>query len=325
MKRRDTVLALVTFGAAPFASLAQQQTKVWRIGILAPSSSKNPLFFDVFLQGMRELGYVEGRNIQYEWRFAEGKYDRLPTLAAELVKLKVDLILAPTTASALAAQQSTKTIPIVMLSIGDPIGPGFVASLARPGGNITGLSLLWNESSQKHLELLLAMVPKLSRVGLLLNPANPGYKWYLHLVEAASKKNGMHVFPVMARTTEEIGRAFSTVVKEHVEALLVMSEPFLFDNRAQIVELAAKARLPTVYAQPEFVEAGGLMSYGSSVEEHYRRAPHYVDAILKGASPAELPVEQSTTFQLVINLKTAKALGLKVPQWVLLRADQVIE
>ncbi|MEK6244474.1 MAG: ABC transporter substrate-binding protein [Pseudomonadota bacterium] len=323
---------LIALGAgalvAPFGSLAQQQGKVWRVGFLALRSqtASNPsAVYGAFLQGMRELGYVEGKNLLIEWRFADGKVERLPGLAAELVQLKVDVIVAAGVQPTSAAQKATTTIPIVMGNSIDPVGSGFVASLARPGGNITGLSNLLGDLSPKHFEMLRSMAPKLSRVAILLNPTNSGHATILKAVQTAAQKSSVKILPVQARDPQEIESAFSTMTQQNAEAVIVASDPFLNQQRRQIAELAGKSRLPSVAAVREYVEAGGLMSYGPSFVENYRRAATYVDKILKGAKPGDLPVEQPTKFEMVLNRKTAKALGITIPQELLLRADRVIE
>jgi putative tryptophan/tyrosine transport system substrate-binding protein len=327
--RRRFLIALGT-GAltAPLASFAQQQGKVWRVGFLALRSqtASNPSSaYGAFLQGMRELGYVEGKNLLIEWRFADGKVERLPGLAAELVQLKVEVIVAAGVQPTSAAQKATATIPIVMGNGIDPVGSGFVKSLARPGGNITGLSNLLGGLGPKHFEMLRSMASKLSRVTILLNPTNSGHATILKTVQTAAQKSSVKILPVQARNPQEIESAFSTMTQQNAEAVIVASDPFFNQQRRQIAELAGKSRLPSVAAVREYVEAGGLMSYGPSFVENYRRAATYVDKILKGAKPGDLPVEQPTKFELIINRKTAKALGITIPHELLLRADEVIE
>ena len=309
--------------AAPLACFAQQQrSKVARIGLLEPASiSAN--WREALIAGLRELGYVEGKNILIESRWAEGKYERLPGLAAELVQMKVDVIVAAAVAIQ-AAQQATTTIPIVMVRIADPVGYGLVASLARPGRNITGLSNVATDLSTKYLELLRAAVPKLSRVTVLVNPAHPNHPNYLKRIQAAGKTNGVTISPAQASTASQIEAAFGAMKRERAGALIVLPDSFFGSQARRISELAAQHRLPTMFGSREAVESGGLMSYGQNLAEHYYRAATYVDKILKGAKPGELPVEQSTKFELVINLKTAKTLGLTM-QDLLFRADKVIE
>jgi putative ABC transport system substrate-binding protein len=327
--RRKLIIALGA-GAltAPFGSFAQQQGKIWRVGFLAlrsPTASIPVASYGAFLQGMRELGYVEGKNLIIERRLAEGKVERLPDLAAELVQLKVDVIVTAGAQPTSAAHKATTTIPIVMGNSIDPVGSGFIVSLARPGGNITGLSNLIGDLSPKHFEMLRSMVPKLSRVAILMNPTNSGHAMILKTVQTAAQKSGVKILPVQARSPQEIESAFSTMTKHNAEAVIVANDAFLNQQRRQIAELAAKNRLASVAAVREYVEAGGLMSYGPNFVESYRRAATYVDKIFKGAKPGDLPVEQPTKFELVINHKTAKALGLTIPQSLLISADKVIE
>jgi len=314
--------------AAPLNAFAQQQPKVWRIGFLAGGSRPPSLessLYGGFPQGMRDLGYVEGSNLVIEWRFADGNFERLPGLAAELVRLKVDVIVTSATVAGLAAKKVTTTVPIVMAYSADPVRNGLVASLARPGGNITGLSGALPDITPKGLELLLTAVPSLSRVAILLNPSNPNSAVSLPSAQDSAQRAGVTLLKVEARTPEELESAFTAIVKERVGAVLVVIDAFFLTRRQQIAEFAIKNRLATIFANREYVEAGGLMSYGESVAEFMRRAATYVDKILKGAKPAELPIEQPTRFYLVINLKTAKALGLTIPQSLLLRADEVIQ
>jgi len=274
---------------------------------------------------MRDLSYVEGKNVQYEWRYADNMYERLPDLAASLVKLKVHVIVAATTPAALAAQRATSVIPIVIVAVGDPVGSGLVASLAQPGGNITGVTNLTGDASQKQLSLLVAALPRLSRVGVLSNPDNQSSEAAYKNVQTASKTLRVMVFRVQARTAAEIAQAFSAMARERADACYVIGDSFFFNQREQLAEMAAKARLPAIYAQRQHVEAGGLMSYGSNPAALYRRAATYVDKILKGARPADLPVEQANVLELVLNRKAATALGIVFPQELVLRADHVID
>ncbi len=329
--RRDFLLTaaagLCTL-AAPLGSFAQQPTRVWRIGILSVRSRPGSFQGDsygAFLKGLRELGYVEGKNIVIEWRFAEGKYERLPDLAAELVGLKVDVLAVVNTAVIRAARQATGTIPIVMLTSSDPVGSGFVASLARPGGNITGLSNVIGDIAPKYVELLTIVVPKLSRVAVLLNPANTQHRSTFSNIQTAAANAGIKAFPVEAETAQQVESAFAAMVQQRAGAMIVAIDARFTDYLPQIVGLAARNRMPAMFPERGYVESGGLMSYGQDFAESYRRAAAYVDKIFKGAKPAELPVEQPTKFELVINRKTAKALGLTIPQELLLRADKVIE
>jgi putative ABC transport system substrate-binding protein len=305
---------------------AQQPKKVPRIGFLsAVSPSTISARLDAFRQGLRELGFVEGKNIVIEWRSAEGKSDRLPGLAAELVRLKVDLVVSGGVATTRAAKQATVTIPIVMASDDDPVGSGFAASLARPGGNITGLSTLSPEISGKQLELLKEIVPKLSRVGVFGDVTRPGIPQALREINVAADALGVQVQYLELREPKDIETAFRAASKEHADAVLVLGSPVLLSQRRQIAYVAAKSRLPAIYPRPEFVEDGGLMSYGVNINDLFRRAATYVDKILKGTKPADLSVEQPTKYELVINLKTAKQIGLTIPQSVLYRADRVIK
>ncbi len=330
MITRRTFLATVTGGplAAPLAAEAQQAGKVHRIGYLSGSSATaQSHFIEAFRQGLRELGWVEGQNIVIDYRFAEGRFDRLPDLAAELVRLKVDIIVgAGGTPPAAAAKNATGTIPIVMIAVGDPVGQGLIASLARPGGNVTGVTLNAGlEIVGKQLELLKETVPKVRRVAILSNPANPAHAPSIREVKVAARSLGVELQLLEARGPDEFDGAFAAMAKERVGALLVVLDPMFNLHRTRLADLAAKSRLPAAYGFRENVAAGGLMSYGSSMRDLFRRSATFVDKILKGAKPADLPVEQPTKFELVINMKTAKALGLTIPQALLIRADEVIE
>jgi ABC-type uncharacterized transport system substrate-binding protein len=314
---------------APFAGEAQQAANVARIGYLSTNHGANPHLREAFLQGLRDLGYVEGGNVVIEYRDAEGKPERLPALAAELVGLKVDVIfVGGGTLAALAAMQATRTVPIVFAGVADPVGSGLVTSLARPGGNVTGLSMLAPELVGKCLELLTQAVPGVSRVAVLWRPGALGErtdKDMLKEAEVAARALGVRLQFVEARGPADFDRAFSDMTRARAGALTVLTSNMFFIERRRLVDLAAKHRLPAVYQWREGVDAGGLMAYGPNVTDLFRRAATYVDRSLKGAKPGDLPVEQPTKFELVINLKTAKALGLTIPQSVLLRADQVIE
>ena len=305
---------------------AQQPKKVPRIGYLgATSASSESLRHEAFRQGLREVGYIEGQNITIEYRYAEGKLDRLPALAAELVALKVDVIVTGGPQATRPAKKATATIPIVMAFDSDPVGNGFVASLARPGGNVTGLSALSPEISGKQLELLKEIVPTLSRVAVLGNSAEPANALVLREVELAAGAFGVKLQHLDVLGPKDIETAFRAASKGRADAVLVLLSPVVISHRTQLVEIALKSRLPAIYFRPEFVEDGGLMSYATSFADLSRRAATYVDKILKGAKPADLPVEQPTKFELVINLKTAKQIGLTIPQSVLYRADKVIK
>jgi putative ABC transport system substrate-binding protein len=314
---------------APLAE-AQPPTKVYRIGWLRPDSPPSPPGSyppqEAFRQRLRELGYVEGQNLVIEARYAEGREERLPELAAELVRLKVDVIVGPGTAAIQAAQHATRTIPIVMTGANDPVGQGLVASLAHPGGNTTGLSNLGVELPGKRLELLKETVPQSTRIAVLGNPADPAYEPALHTVTVAAQALGLHLHVVELRRAEELDTVFAAMTRAGVDALLVLGEPQVTDRlRGRIVDRAAQSRLPAMYDWRMYVEAGGLMSYGANLIDKYQRAAEYVDKILKGAQPADLPVEQPSKFELVINLKTAQALGLTMPPMLLLQADEVIK
>jgi putative ABC transport system substrate-binding protein len=326
---RRAFLSAVTGGllAAPLAAEAQPAGKVPRLAYLSASSAASATWaVEAFRQGLRDLGYIEGTNILIEYRWADGRFERLPGLAAELARSKVDIIVAQNTVAALAAKNATSTIPIILVTVGDPVGSGLVASLACPGGNVTGLSLFSTLAiSGKQLELLKEAFPTLSQVAVLANPANPPTADLLTQTERAARSLGLRLRVVQVREPKEFGDAFDAMKNERVPALLVIADPLVNDSRGRIVAFAATNRLPVVYPYRTFVDAGGFMSYGVDNSDLSRRAATYVDRILKGAKPAELPIEQPTKFELVINLKTAKALGLTIPPSLLARADQVIE
>jgi putative ABC transport system substrate-binding protein len=327
MNRRNTIFALAAFGASPLACYAQQQTgKIARIGFLSPypASIAAPRA-EAFRQGLRDLGWVEGRNIAVEYRYADGIYERLPGIAAELVELNVDVIVASPSPAIRAAQKATATIPIVMPGTGDPVGSGFVKSLARPGGNITGLALMSNDLSPKLLDLLRSLIPSLSRVAVLVNPSSSPNRAILDNARAAARRVGIDIVPLEANTAREIENGFSSMVQSRAQAVIVGQAWFFVLQQRQIAELASKYRLPSITGNREFAEAGGLMSYGQNIADHYRHAAVYVDKILKGAKPADLPVEQPTKFEMVVNLKAAKIIGLAVPPSLLARADEVIQ
>jgi putative ABC transport system substrate-binding protein len=329
MERR-TFMAMLTGGivVAPLAAEAQQAAKVPRIGYLSPNLASSSRSHEAFRQGLRDLGYVEGRNVVIEHRYAEGKLERYPALAAELVALKVDVIVAGNPTAALAAKHATRTLPIVFTAVGDPVTSGLVTSLARPGGNVTGSSFFAPELVGKYLEHLKQAVPGVSRVAFLWQPGAVGErteKDMLKGAEVAARALGVRLQVVEARGPEDFDRAFSDMTRARAGALTVLGSSMFFGERRRLVDLAAKNRLPAVYQWREFVDAGGLMSYGPNVADLYRRAATYVDKILKGAKPGDLPVEQPTKFELVINLKTAKALGLTIPPSLLQRADEVIQ
>jgi putative ABC transport system substrate-binding protein len=318
-----TVVIGILFLALCLPAEAQQLGKVYRIGTLEQSSSSGrEHLWEAFRQGLRELGYVEGKNVVFEQRWAEGNNERLPAFAAELVRLKVDVIVTAATRSALAAKQATTTIPIVMASQSDPVGSGLVVSLARPGGNVTGLSSVNVELGGKRVELLKETFPKISRVAFLTGVR--GVSQQPKEIEVAARTLGVQLKVVPTRASD-FESAFLTVARERADALILLSDPNYFVERRQVAELAAKSRLPTMYPQSEYVDAGGLMSYGIIPTDLFLRAATYVDKILKGAKPADLPIEQPTKFEFVINLKTAKQIGLTIPPNVLARADRVIK
>ena len=338
MQRRGIgiiAVLLISILTPPLAAEAQQAGKVHRIGFLSPSSRSDPerlaspfgeRGLAAFRQGLRDLGYVEGQNIAIEYRWAEGRFERLPDLAAELVRLKVDVIVSVVTQATLAAKNATGTIPIVLVAAGDPLGSGLVANLARPGGNVTGPSSMYGDLAGKQLELLKETVPKVSRVAVLWNPANAVWQaQMLRQTEIAARALGLQLQLLEARGPDELEGAFAAMTRERVSALLVQVDVIFALHARRIADLAAKRRVPAMYGSREHVETGGLMSYAPNIPDLFRRAATYVDKILKGAKPADLPVEQPTKFELVINLKTAKALGLKIPQSVLVRADEVIQ
>jgi putative ABC transport system substrate-binding protein len=313
---------------APLSAQAQQADKVVRIGYLSPNLGAFPHLNEAFLQGLRDLGYVEDRNLVIEYRDAEGKPERLPALAAELVALKVDVIVAPSTPAALAAKHTTRTLPIVFPAASDPVASGLVTSLARPGGNVTGLSNLNTELVGKCLEQLKQAVLGISRVAGLWQPgglAERTEKDMLKGAEVAARALGVRLQVVEARGPADFDRAFSDMTRARADALTVLPSVMFITERRRLVDLAAKNRLPAVYPSREYVDVGGLMAYGPHVADLFRHAATYVDKILKGAKPADLPVEQPTKFELVINLKAAKALGLTIPQSLLGRADEVIQ
>jgi ABC-type uncharacterized transport system substrate-binding protein len=319
------VLAL-SVNLAPLSAEAQSTGKVYRIGMLETRSSElNAANVDAFLQGMTELGYKKGQNLDVVYRSSDGRDERFPGLASELVGLKVDLIVTRGTPAALAAKNATLTIPVVMAFSGDPIGTGIVASLGRPGGNVTGLSGLNVELYAKRVELLRELRPQLTRIAGLFNMGNPVLPLQWKEVQRTARSLGIQPQLLDVRRPEDLPRAFDAATKERAEALIVAIDGLTQSNLRPIAELAVKHRLPSIYAVREYADLGGLITYGWSDPHQYRRAATYVDKILKGAKPADLPVEQPTKFDLVINLKTAKALGLTIPQSVLLRADQIIE
>lgn len=328
LKRRldFLVLAFLTVISVHVAD-AQQPKKVARIGFLSPQErASNMPLTEAFLLGLRELGYVEGQNIAVEYRWADGNFERLPELAADLVRLKVDVIVAGVTQASLAAKNATATIPIVMVAVGNPVDAGLIASLARPGANLTGTSTMSDEVAGKQLELLKETVPKISRIAALWNPANSVYqRLQLGEVEATARLLNVKLQKLEARNPRQIDQAFVAIIKERTRAIMVFGDPLFSIQRKQIADLARKHRLPAVGSNAVYADAGLLMTYGPSFPESYRRAATYVDKILKGAKPADIPVERPTKFEFVINLNTANKIGLTVPQSVLYRADRVIK
>jgi len=325
IKRLLGLVTLLLTAAGTFAE-AQQPAKVPRIGILfGASSAANAGRGEAFRQGLRELGYIEGKNIVIEDRYADGKLDRLPALTAELLRLNMDVVVTAGPAVTRPVKEATNTIPIVMAFDSDPVGSGFVASLARPGGNITGLSSLSPELTGKRLELLKETVPKLLRVAVLGNPANTATALNFKEAEVAARAYGLQVQSLEVRGPHDLDSVFSSMIKWRADALLPLGDSIVVFHRERIVNFAAKNRLPSMYGDKAWVEAGGLMSYGPDILDSFRRAATYVDKILKGTKPADLPVEQPTKFEFIINLKAAKQIGLSIPPNVLVRADRVIK
>ena len=327
--RRKLLIAIgLGLLAAPLASFAQQPGKLWRIGFLYFGSRQSAMDsgrYGLFLEGMRDLGYVEGRNFVLEARFADGKTERLPGLSAELRQSKVDVIVATGVPVYAALKKSASTIPVVVTVGADPVGEGFAASLSRPGGHFTGLSTGNVELYPKQIELLGAAVPQLSHVAVLWNPANPAHPARLAAMQAIAGKAGIRTLPVATPSADEIERGFALVSREGAKALFVLNDTFFAQQFRQIAALALKHRLPSIYGAVEYAESGGLMGYGQNILDNFRRAATFVDKILKGAKPGDLPFEQPMRLQLVINRKTANAIGLAIPQELLLRADRVIE
>jgi len=321
---RLAVVLTLGFLWAPLAVEAQPPDKVYRIGVLERTSpTVNVANLESLRQGLRALGYVEGKNVVIEYRSAEGRDDRFADLAAELVRLKVDLILTRGTPAALAAKHATPVIPVVITGVGDPVGQGIITSLAHPGGNITGLSATVTEIYPKRVELLKELVPKAARIAALFNMSNPAIPRQWTAVETAARSLGVQPLLLDVRKAEDLRAAFETAMRERADALVVGLETLTLANAPLIVDLAAKHRLPAVYASPEFI--GGLASYGVNYPDHYRRAATFVDKIFKGAKPSDLPVEQPTKLELVVNLRTARALGLTIPRTVMLQVDQIVE
>jgi putative ABC transport system substrate-binding protein len=315
----------LSFLAVPLAANAQQTGKVARVGVLCPITCTDPSL-EVFRHALHELGYVEGQHLVLVFRTAEGHIERLPDLAAELVRLPVDVLFTSWgTAAALAAKQVTTTVPIVMGAVGDPVAAGLVASLARPGGNVTGLSSLTLDLEGKRLELLKDLLPTLARVAVLWDPTNPYSALALDQTQQTAQHMGVQIYPVRVHAAEDFESAFATLARERPDALIVHGYIVLVQHRTRIVDFVAQHRLPTIYSLRDFVEAGGLMAYGVHLPEVYRRAAAHVDKVLKGTKPADIPVEQPTKFELIINLKTARELGLTMPPTLLALVDEVIQ
>jgi len=326
MRRRDFIILLADAMAAWPLGVRAQQKAMPVIGVLtATSSAPFAPLMAAFRQGLSEAGYVEGQNVAIEYRWAEGHYDRLPALAADLVGRKVDLIMANSPPSALAAKGATSTIPIVFRGGTDPVGSGLVASLARPGGNLTGVSFVADELTAKRLELLSELVPRAGVIALLVNPNNESAERVIRNVQEAARTKGLQLHVLKASSESEIGTAFVSLVQLHADALVVGADPFLTSRRERLVALASRHAVPAIYAWREFAASGGLISYGASLTSAFHLLGTYAGDVLKGAKPAEMPVQQATTFELVINLKTANALGLSIPPSILGRADEVIE
>jgi putative ABC transport system substrate-binding protein len=325
--RRELLTALgATFFSWPFPSVAQQPPGMPRIGLLSAfAPSDTALWHQAFQLRLRDLGWVEGKNISIEYRHAEGRSDRLPHLAADLARLKVDIIVAAGGTPALAAQKATKAIPIVMTAVADPVALGLVESLARPGGNVTGLSQMNPHLAGKRLELLKEMIPRLSRVAVLWNPQLKNATLTWKEIQLPARQLGVELLSLEVRSPNEFDKAFEDATRARARALFIVGDAMVVTNLKRIADLAAKSRLPSIFNISDFADAGGLVTYGPDRSDMYRRAATFVDKILKGAKPGELPVEQPTKFELVINLKTAKAIGLAIPQELLLRADRVIE
>ena len=326
IKRRSILVLLAALVMSLPAAAQPAAAKMYRIGFIGNSTpALEANLVGPFRDGLREHGYVEGRNLVIEYRWAEGNYARLPALAAELIASKVDVLVAAGTPAALAVKRATTTVPMVMVAVGDPVGTGLVASLARPGGNLTGLVSIAPDLEGKRLELLREIVPKLSQVSVLINPANPYTVSSAEQIRAAAQALRLKVHFANVRTGEELDQALEAIAGEHADGLIMVADRIFLHNRARIAGFATRHRLPGVYAYSELVDEGGLMSFGPSYPGMHRRAAYFVDRILKGANPADLPMEQPEKFELVVNLKSAKAFGLTIPQSVLLRADRLIQ
>src|SRR5215510_8681895 len=326
MRRREFIALVGGAVGWPAGLHAQQQSTIPKVGYLFSfTPSEDARLWEACRQGLRELGYIEGRNISIEARWADGSHKRLPDLVADLLGRKVDVLVAAATPASLAAKAATSTIPIVIVAVADPVRVGLVASLARPGGNVTGLSLLTPELSGRRLQMIAEMLPQLTRLGVLANPDNLSYALFLEETMSAAQQIGAQIQPFHARNPDQIEQAFQSATTSNLQGLIVFDDPVIWSHRKKLVALAAKTRLPVMYGYSDFVSDGGLISYGPHRPDMYRRTAVYVDKILKGAKPADLPVEQPTKFQLVINLKTVRGLGLTAPAKLLAQADEVIE
>jgi putative tryptophan/tyrosine transport system substrate-binding protein len=322
MRRREVIGLLGGAAMWPLASRAQQPRKVPRIGVLWPNP---PATFEFLRQGLSDFGYVQGRNIEFEFRWAEGKLDQLPELAAELVRLQVDVIVTLAPQATLAAKQATQTIPIVFVAMGDPLASGVVASLARPGANLTGTTRMISEMSAKHVELLKEAIPSLVKLAVLWNPTNSSHAPALRAAQAAARSLSLQVFPLEVRAPADLDSVFAAILRERADGVLFIADPIFYIHLKRMVDLTTANRLPTICNFIEFPRLGGLVGYAPSIPEEFRHTASHIDKILKGAKPADLPVEQPTKFQLVINARIAKALGLEIPPTLLARADEVIE
>jgi putative ABC transport system substrate-binding protein len=326
MKRREFIALIGGAAASPLAAHAQQRTKVYRIGFFSAGAEVRPSKnWSIFVDRLRELGWIEGKNIVFEPRYAENRLNRLPALAEELVRLDVDLIVTVGTLAPLAAKQATTSIPIVMVNAGDPVGSGLVASLARPGGNVTGMSLMAPDLGGKRLELLREVLPRLSRAAIIWNATNPYSALVFNETRGAAEKLTIELQSLEVKAPGDFDGALATAMRKRVEAFVIVEDPLTFNHLNKIAQFCADNRVPATYGLREFADAGGLMTYGANNGDLFRRSVGFVDKILKGAKPTDLPVEQPTKFELVINLKTAKALGLEIPPTLLARADEVIE
>ena len=322
MKRREFISLLGGTAAWPLVARAQQGMKIPRIGVLWPNP---PATFEFLRQGLKDFGYIEGQNINFEFRWAEGKLDQLPELAADLVRRQVDVIVTLAPPATLAAKNATQTIPIVFVAMGDPLASGVVASLARPGANLTGTTRMISEMSAKHVELLKEAIPSLTKLAVLWNPTNSSHPPALQAVHAAARSSSLQAHPLEVRTPAELESVFAVIIQERADGVLFIADPIFFIQLKRMVDLVASNRLPAICNFIEFPKLGGLMGYAPSLSDEFRHAAGHIDKILKGANPADLPVEQPTRFQMVINLRTANALGLNLPALLMARADEVIE